>query len=215
MSFIGFIPAGAFKTIRSAYQTSTNASSLVAGTSGLLAESRESRRNAAGLEGGLAESTSKLLTLKGEIASAPNLTPVINKVKIQSGFLTSPLRVCSFQGGPAVLREAEVSSCSHASFLRQSGMAGQSLCPGRLINGIQASCCFGTSVENCLSIPCLGIRDMEVLPTPPSQARAFSSKDSLVCQFLYLKDPLNFSMRFLLFLLRCFVIAMEIHFGVS
>ncbi|NXG63298.1 LAMB3 protein, partial [Hemiprocne comata] len=72
--------SGAFKTIRSAYQTSTNASSLVAGTSGLLAESRESRRSAAALEQGLAESSSKLLTLKGQIASSPNLTPVINKV---------------------------------------------------------------------------------------------------------------------------------------
>uniref|UniRef100_A0A8C3KXC9 Laminin subunit beta 3 n=1 Tax=Calidris pygmaea TaxID=425635 RepID=A0A8C3KXC9_9CHAR len=72
--------SGAFKTIRSAYQTSTNASSLLAGASGLLAESRESRRSAEGLEGGLAESTSKLLTLKGQIASSPNLTPVINKV---------------------------------------------------------------------------------------------------------------------------------------
>ncbi|PKU37545.1 laminin subunit beta-3 [Limosa lapponica baueri] len=72
--------SGAFKTIRSAYQTSTNASSLLAGASGLLAESRESRRSVAGLEGGLAESTSKLLTLKGQIASSPDLTPVINKV---------------------------------------------------------------------------------------------------------------------------------------
>jgi len=70
-------------------------------------------------------------------------------------------------------------------------------------------------VETCLSIPCLGITDSEALPTAPSQAHAFSSKDSLMCQFLYLKDPLNFWMRFLLFLLRCFVIAMEIHFGVS
>ncbi|KFW72703.1 Laminin subunit beta-3, partial [Pygoscelis adeliae] len=72
--------SGAFKTIRSAYQTSTNASSLVASASRLLAESRESCRSAVGLEGGLAESTSKLLTLKGEIASSPNLTPVINKI---------------------------------------------------------------------------------------------------------------------------------------
>ncbi|NWS77066.1 LAMB3 protein, partial [Crotophaga sulcirostris] len=72
--------SGAFKTIRSAYQTSSNANSLVAGASGLLAESRESRRRAAGLQGGLVESTSKLLTLKGEIASSPNLTPVINQI---------------------------------------------------------------------------------------------------------------------------------------
>ncbi|NXL56178.1 LAMB3 protein, partial [Chordeiles acutipennis] len=72
--------SGAFKTIRSAHQTSTNASSLIAGASRLLAESRESRRNAAGMEGGLVESTSKLLTLKGEITSSPNLTPVINQI---------------------------------------------------------------------------------------------------------------------------------------
>uniref|UniRef100_A0A8C6NB23 Uncharacterized protein n=1 Tax=Melopsittacus undulatus TaxID=13146 RepID=A0A8C6NB23_MELUD len=72
--------SGAFQTIRSAYQTSTNASSLVAGAPGLLAECRESRRSTVGLEGGLADTTAKLLTLKGEIASSPNLTPVINKI---------------------------------------------------------------------------------------------------------------------------------------
>ncbi|XP_064894739.1 laminin subunit beta-3 isoform X4 [Columba livia] len=72
--------SGAFKTISSAFQTSSNASSIVSGASGLLAESRGSRSNAAGLEGRLAESTSKLLTLKGEMASSPNLTPVINKI---------------------------------------------------------------------------------------------------------------------------------------
>ncbi|KFV61349.1 Laminin subunit beta-3, partial [Dryobates pubescens] len=72
--------SGAFKTISSAYQTSSNASSTVTSASRLLAEARESRRSAAGLEGGLAESTSKLLAMKGEMASSPNLTPVINKV---------------------------------------------------------------------------------------------------------------------------------------
>ncbi|XP_010000403.1 PREDICTED: laminin subunit beta-3 [Chaetura pelagica] len=72
--------SGAFKTIRSAYQTSTNASSLAAGTSGLLAESRESRRRAAALEQGLAEASANLLTLKGQITSSPNLTPVINQI---------------------------------------------------------------------------------------------------------------------------------------
>ncbi|KFO98407.1 Laminin subunit beta-3, partial [Calypte anna] len=72
--------SGAFKTIRSAYQTSANASSLIAGTSGMLAESRQRRRKVEGLEQGLAHSTSKLLTLKGQIASSPNLTPVINQV---------------------------------------------------------------------------------------------------------------------------------------
>ncbi|NXP24291.1 LAMB3 protein, partial [Scytalopus superciliaris] len=72
--------SGAFKTIRSAYQTSSNANSLAAGASGLLAESRESRRSAEGLQGGLAETSSRLLTLRGEMASSPNLTPVINKM---------------------------------------------------------------------------------------------------------------------------------------
>lgn len=99
MSFSGFIPAGAFKTISSAYQTSTNASSMLTAASRLLAEARESRRSAVGLEGGLAESTSKLLAMKGQMASSPNLTPVINKVRMQSGFLTSP-RV------PVVLRRS-------------------------------------------------------------------------------------------------------------
>ncbi|XP_071434693.1 laminin subunit beta-3 isoform X1 [Pithys albifrons albifrons] len=72
--------SGAFKTIQSAYQTSSSASSLVAGASGLLAESRESRRSTEGLQGGLTGTTSRLLTLRGDMASAPNLTPVINKV---------------------------------------------------------------------------------------------------------------------------------------
>ncbi|NXY20814.1 LAMB3 protein, partial [Atrichornis clamosus] len=72
--------SGAFQTIRSAHQTSSSASSLASSAPGLLAQSRESRRSAAGLEGGLAEATAKLLTLKGDMASAPNLTPVINEV---------------------------------------------------------------------------------------------------------------------------------------
>uniref|UniRef100_A0A8C3LTW5 Laminin subunit beta 3 n=1 Tax=Chrysolophus pictus TaxID=9089 RepID=A0A8C3LTW5_CHRPC len=50
VSFTAFIPAGAFGTIRSAHQTSTNASSLAAAAATLLAMSRESRRDAAGLE---------------------------------------------------------------------------------------------------------------------------------------------------------------------
>ncbi|NXP79219.1 LAMB3 protein, partial [Ramphastos sulfuratus] len=72
--------SGAFKTISSAYQTSTNASSMVTSASRLLAEARESRSSAVGLEGGLAESTSKLLAMKGQMDSSPNLTPVINKI---------------------------------------------------------------------------------------------------------------------------------------
>lgn len=42
--------SGAFGTIRFAHQTSTNASSLAAAAATLLATSRESRRDAAGLE---------------------------------------------------------------------------------------------------------------------------------------------------------------------
>ncbi|KFW80864.1 Laminin subunit beta-3, partial [Manacus vitellinus] len=80
--------SGAFKTIQSAYQTSSNASRVATSASGLLAESRESRRSAAGLEGGLAGTSSRLLTLQGEMASSPNLTPVINKVKDARGCQT-------------------------------------------------------------------------------------------------------------------------------
>ncbi|NWV38853.1 LAMB3 protein, partial [Grantiella picta] len=72
--------SGALQTIRSAYQSSSSASSLVAKAPGLLAQARESRRSAAGLEGSLAGATDKLLALKGDLASAPNLTPVINQV---------------------------------------------------------------------------------------------------------------------------------------
>ncbi|KAM6108146.1 laminin subunit beta-3 [Pterocles gutturalis] len=90
--------SGAFKTIRSAYQASANASSRVSGASGLLAESRESRRSTAGLEGGLAAATSQLLALKGEIASSPNLTPVINQVC--GGFRAEPCTPARCEGLP-------------------------------------------------------------------------------------------------------------------
>ncbi|NXH80692.1 LAMB3 protein, partial [Edolisoma coerulescens] len=72
--------SGAFQTVRSAHQSSSRASSLAAGAPGLLAQARESRRSAAGLERGLAAATAELLALKGELASAPDLTPVINQV---------------------------------------------------------------------------------------------------------------------------------------
>lgn len=49
----------------------------------------------------------------------------------------------------------------------------------------------------------------------PLPAMCFFPPGALSCQFLYLQEPLNFWMRFLLFLLHCFVIAMEIHFGVG
>ncbi|NXH50568.1 LAMB3 protein, partial [Dicaeum eximium] len=72
--------SGAFQTIRSAYQSSSSAGSLAAGAPGLLAQARESRASAAGLQRDLAGDTAKLLALKGELASAPDLTPVINQV---------------------------------------------------------------------------------------------------------------------------------------
>ncbi|NWS35122.1 LAMB3 protein, partial [Polioptila caerulea] len=72
--------SGAFQTIRSAYQSSSSASSLAAGAPGLLTQARESRRSAAGLQGDLAGDTAKLLALKGQLASGPDLTPVINQV---------------------------------------------------------------------------------------------------------------------------------------
>ncbi|NXU83000.1 LAMB3 protein, partial [Xiphorhynchus elegans] len=132
--------SGAFKTIQSAYQTSSNASSLVAGASGLLAESRESRRSAEGLEGGLAETTSRLLALRGDMASSPNLTPVINKVRVHSSSLTSLL---CLSGLWRVWRaqEAKVSSCSCGSFLKQSGMAGH--VPVQRDSEMASTCCCG------------------------------------------------------------------------
>ncbi|NXQ62581.1 LAMB3 protein, partial [Anthoscopus minutus] len=72
--------SGAFQTILSAYQSSSSASSLAAGAPALLAQARESRRSAVGMEGALAGDMAKLLALKGELASAPDLTPVINQV---------------------------------------------------------------------------------------------------------------------------------------
>lgn len=87
MSCSALIPAGAFQTIRSAYQTSANASGLVAGAAALLARSRENRRNVAALEGAAGAQSTKLLALRAEVASSPNLTPAANKVKAQRGFL--------------------------------------------------------------------------------------------------------------------------------
>uniref|UniRef100_A0A8C5T7E1 Laminin subunit beta 3 n=1 Tax=Malurus cyaneus samueli TaxID=2593467 RepID=A0A8C5T7E1_9PASS len=72
--------SGAFQTIRSAYQTSSSAGSVATRAPGLLAQARESIRSAVGLQGSLAGATDQLLALKGELASAPNLTPTINQV---------------------------------------------------------------------------------------------------------------------------------------
>lgn len=71
--------SGAFKTVSSAYQTSSNASLRIAGSSRLLAQSMEKRRVAEELESGLTEPG--LEALQGEMAHSPDLTAVINKVK--------------------------------------------------------------------------------------------------------------------------------------
>ncbi|XP_016159564.1 PREDICTED: laminin subunit beta-3 [Ficedula albicollis] len=72
--------AGAFQTIRSAYQSSSSASSLAQGAPGLLAQAGEGRRSAAGLQRDLAADTARLVALQGQLASAPDLTPAINQV---------------------------------------------------------------------------------------------------------------------------------------
>ncbi|XP_061488032.1 laminin subunit beta-3 [Rhineura floridana] len=72
--------SGAFKTVSSAHQTSSNASMRIAGSSRLLAQSMENRESAEELEGDLAGHGSGLEALQGEMAFSPNLTPVINKI---------------------------------------------------------------------------------------------------------------------------------------
>ncbi|NWZ95897.1 LAMB3 protein, partial [Nesospiza acunhae] len=72
--------SGALQTIRSAHRSSSSAGSLAAGAPGLLAQARQSRLSAMGLQGDLAGDTARLLALKGELASGPDLTPVINQV---------------------------------------------------------------------------------------------------------------------------------------
>ncbi|XP_034626450.1 laminin subunit beta-3 [Trachemys scripta elegans] len=72
--------SGAFKTVSSAYQSSTNASYRITGTSSLLTRSRENRRTTERLESSFTDHTSRLEALQGEMASSPNLTPTINKI---------------------------------------------------------------------------------------------------------------------------------------
>lgn len=184
MPFITFIPAGAFQTIRSAHRSSSSAASLAAGAPGLLAQARESRGSAAGLQRDLAGDTAKLLALKGELASAPDITPVINQVRMQGGFFASPRGVSGFQGCPVELRS---SSCSPASPWTQ-------LCQTRPAGELAG-----------------GIPDPKHCP-PPLQ---LFPPGTLSCHFLYLQDTFNLWMRFLSFLLPCFVIAMETNFGVG
>nr|XP_026652654.1 laminin subunit beta-3 [Zonotrichia albicollis] len=72
--------SGALQTIRSAHRSSSSAASLAGGAPGLLAQARQSRLSAQGLQGDLAGDTARLLALKGELASGPDLTPVINQL---------------------------------------------------------------------------------------------------------------------------------------
>lgn len=77
-----FGPAGAFKTVSSSHQTSLNASMRIAGSSRLLAQSMQNREKTEELETSLTDHGSGLEALQGELAFSPNLTPVINKVKL-------------------------------------------------------------------------------------------------------------------------------------
>ncbi|XP_029429936.1 laminin subunit beta-3 isoform X2 [Rhinatrema bivittatum] len=72
-------PSGAFRTVSSAYQTSMDASSRAAGTSSLLAQSQESRRDIREIENEIKGDRGKLEALQGEM-SYPSLNPTINRV---------------------------------------------------------------------------------------------------------------------------------------
>lgn len=72
---------GAFTTVSSAHQTSSNASMRIAASSRLLTQSGESRMRAEELKSSLTDRSSGLKALQDEMAFSPNLTPVINKVK--------------------------------------------------------------------------------------------------------------------------------------
>ncbi|XP_067414925.1 LOW QUALITY PROTEIN: laminin subunit beta-3 [Emydura macquarii macquarii] len=72
--------SGAFKTVSSAYQVSTNSSYRSAGSSSLLAQAKEKRRMTVALKSSLTGHTSRLAALQGEMSSSPNLTPTINKI---------------------------------------------------------------------------------------------------------------------------------------
>lgn len=80
-AFSSLLSTGAFKTVSSAYQTSSNASMRITESSRLLAQSSGSRRSTEELKDDLADHGSTLEALQNEMAFAPNLTPAINKVK--------------------------------------------------------------------------------------------------------------------------------------
>ncbi|XP_066480764.1 laminin subunit beta-3 [Tiliqua scincoides] len=72
--------SGAFKTVSSAYQTSSNASMRIAGSSQLLTQSSGNRRSVEALQGDVTDHGSALEELQNEMAFSPNLTPAINKI---------------------------------------------------------------------------------------------------------------------------------------
>uniref|UniRef100_A0A8D2KYR6 Laminin subunit beta 3 n=1 Tax=Varanus komodoensis TaxID=61221 RepID=A0A8D2KYR6_VARKO len=72
--------SGAFSTVSSAYQTSSNASMRITGSSRLLAQSVENRKSAEELASDLTDDGPGLLALQDEMSFSPNLTPVINKI---------------------------------------------------------------------------------------------------------------------------------------
>lgn len=193
MPFVALVPAGALQTIRSAHRSSSSAASLAGGAPGLLAQARQSLRSAEGLQGDLAGDTARLLALKGDLASGPDLTPVINQVRMQSGCVTCPGCVW-LSRGPAELR---IPSCSPAALLRH----------GRTHSSVQTH-----SAGELAEHPCLGITDPTALPsTPPSLTSSLQGLSHITSRIS--ETPFNFWLRFLLFLPHGSVIAMETHFG--
>uniref|UniRef100_A0A8C3C3M0 Laminin subunit beta 3 n=1 Tax=Cairina moschata TaxID=8855 RepID=A0A8C3C3M0_CAIMO len=131
--------SGAFQTIRSAYQTSANASGLVAGAAALLARSRENRRNAAALEGAAGAHSTKLLALRAEVASSPNLTPAANK--ICGGFRVEKCTPAQCQG--LLCPRDNGTACGaglscRGAFPRSAGALGTATKASRELGGLSA-----------------------------------------------------------------------------
>lgn len=79
------LPTGAFRMLTEAYQRSSQATQQVSDSSHRLLQVRDSRREAEKLEqqggGGGGAGGPQLAALKLEMASLPDLTPTINKVR--------------------------------------------------------------------------------------------------------------------------------------
>ncbi|XP_075471346.1 laminin subunit beta-3 isoform X1 [Ascaphus truei] len=70
---------GVFRAVSAAYQSSLESVERVTSAGSIVAQSRESRREAQGLEGKSREALSELETLQEEM-SYPNLTPTVNRI---------------------------------------------------------------------------------------------------------------------------------------